>query len=168
MPTIVVGYDGSPPAEAALARGIERVAAGGRLLVIHAWLPPRILQGSTTYGVLAAGSYERAELELERLAETHPGLAAVQWDARLVEGSAPKALAALAHDVGADEIIVGSSGAGRAGALLGSVAHGLLHTAACPVTVIPRRFTQADGADPPGAEVAAAGDTAITPTRSRA
>ena len=144
MPTIVVGYDGSPPAEAALARGIERAASGGRLLIVHAWLPPRILQGSTTYGVLAAWSYERAELELERLPETHPALAAVEWEARVIEGSAPKALAALARDVGADEIIVGSNGAGRAGALLGSVAHGLLHTAACPVTVIPRRAHEPD------------------------
>jgi nucleotide-binding universal stress UspA family protein len=144
MPTIVVGYDGSPPAEAALARGIARVASGGRLLIIHAWVPPRILQGSTTYGVLAAWSYERAELELERLAETHPDLATVQWEARVIEGSAPKVLAALARDIGADEIIVGSNGAGRAGALLGSVAHGLLHTAACPVTVIPRRAHDPD------------------------
>jgi len=145
MSTIVVGYDGSPPAEAALARGIERVSQGGTLLVIHAWLPPRVLQGSTTYGVLAVWSYERAELELERLGETHPALAGVDWEARLVEGSAPKVLAATAEEAGADEIIVGSSGAGRAGALLGSAAHGLLHTAACPVTVIPPRATKPSG-----------------------
>ena len=147
MSTIVVGYDGSAPAEAALARGIERVAGSGRLYVIHAWLPPRILQGSTSYGVLAAWSYEHAELELERLAETHPTLAGVSWEPRLIEGSAPKALAGFAREVHADEIIVGSSGAGRAAALLGSVAHGLLHTASCPVTVLPRRAIELDGAE---------------------
>lgn len=149
MSTIVVGFDGSPPAEAALARGVERASHGGHLLVVHAWLPPRVLQGSTTYGVLAAWSYERAELELERLGETHPKLAGVDWEPRVVEGSAPKVLAAIAAETGADEIVVGSSGAGRAGALLGSVAHGLLHTAACPVTVIPRRATEPDASATP-------------------
>jgi nucleotide-binding universal stress UspA family protein len=154
MSTIVVGYDGSPASEAALARGIERVSHGGRLLVVHAWQPPRILQGSTTYGVLAAWSYERAELELGKLGEAHPELGGLDWEARLVEGAAPKVLAAIAADAHADEIVVGSSGAGRAAALLGSVAHGLLHTAACPVTVIPRAALRPAGRAPADAEAA--------------
>ena len=39
----------------------------------------------------------------------------------------------------ADEIIVGTRGYGRARALLGSVAHELIHLADCPITVIPER-----------------------------
>jgi nucleotide-binding universal stress UspA family protein len=42
----------------------------------------------------------------------------------------------------ADEIIVGSRGFGRARALLGSVAHELIHLADCPVTVIPERAVE--------------------------
>ena len=38
-----------------------------------------------------------------------------------------------------DEIIIGTRGFGRARALLGSVAHELIHLADCPVTVIPER-----------------------------
>jgi nucleotide-binding universal stress UspA family protein len=40
---------------------------------------------------------------------------------------------------GADEIIVGTRGFGRARALFGSVAHELIHLAECPITVIPER-----------------------------
>jgi nucleotide-binding universal stress UspA family protein len=48
-------------------------------------------------------------------------------------------IADLAEEIDADEIIVGTRGAGRAGALMGSVAHELLHVARRPVTVIPER-----------------------------
>ena len=148
MSTIVVGYDGSAAAEAALARGIERTGASGRLCVVHAWIPPRILRGSTAYGVYSAWSYERAELELEGLAEQHPELASVDWQARVIAGSPANVLAEVATEIGADEIIVGSHGAGRARALLGSVAHGVIHEAACPVTVIPDRALRRAAADP--------------------
>ena len=46
----------------------------------------------------------------------------------------------------ASEIVVGTRGFGRARALLGSVAHDLIHRAGCPVTVIPERaLSQNDG-----------------------
>jgi nucleotide-binding universal stress UspA family protein len=47
-------------------------------------------------------------------------------------------IASIAKDREADVIFVGTRGHGRlAGALLGSVAQGLLHTAPCPVLVVP-------------------------------
>ena len=45
----------------------------------------------------------------------------------------------MAEARNADEIIVGTRGFGRARALLGSVAHELIHLADCPITVIPKR-----------------------------
>ena len=43
----------------------------------------------------------------------------------------------------ASEIVIGTRGFGRARALLGSVAHDLIHRARCPVTVIPARPSSA-------------------------
>jgi nucleotide-binding universal stress UspA family protein len=139
MAVVVVGYDGSRGAEAALARGIARAGDEGRLYVVHAWHAPRSMMGSTAYGVLVAWSLERAELEMAELGRRHPALEAVTWEATVLQGAAAEAIAEFALGVDADEIIVGTRGAGRAGVLLGSVAHGLVHVAACPVTVIPDR-----------------------------
>jgi nucleotide-binding universal stress UspA family protein len=47
-------------------------------------------------------------------------------------------IAAVAAETGAQLIVVGTRGHGRfAGALLGSVAQGLLHGAPCPVLIVP-------------------------------
>lgn len=136
---MVVGYDGSPAAEAALERGLDRTLHGGRLYVVHAWEPPHVLSGAPYYGILASGSFERAEAMMEELARRCPRLREAGASASVLEGHAPDVIAGLAEEVDADEIVVGTHGAGRAGALMGSVAHGLLHTAGCPVTVIPER-----------------------------
>lgn len=138
-PVVVVGYDGSPAADAALERGLDRTIPGGRLYVVHAWEPPRVLSGAPYYGIVASGSFERAEAMMDELSERHPRLRGAGASVSVVDGHAPDVIAALAEDVEADEIVVGTHGAGRAGALMGSVAHGLLHTAGCPVTVIPER-----------------------------
>lgn len=136
---MVVGYDGSPAADAALERGLDRTLHGGRLYVVHAWEPPRVMSGAMYYGIVAAGSYERAEAMMDELGDRYPRLRQDGASVSMVEGDAARAIARLAEDVDADEIVVGTRGAGRAGVLMGSVAHGVLHAAHCPVTVIPER-----------------------------
>jgi nucleotide-binding universal stress UspA family protein len=61
----------------------------------------------------------------------------------LIADQPARALAVVAATREADEVIVGSRGVGRVGALLGSVAHELLHLAACPVTVLTDRAVDA-------------------------
>ena len=58
--TIVVGYDGSPTARAALTWGAERAGEGGSLFVVYAFdLPPAML-GGTTYAHAVADHKEPA------------------------------------------------------------------------------------------------------------
>jgi nucleotide-binding universal stress UspA family protein len=53
-------------------------------------------------------------------------------------GHAARTIAAIAEEVEADLIVVGTHGYGRlANALLGSVTQGLLHTGVCPVLAVP-------------------------------
>ena len=130
-PIVVVGFDGSPASHIALSRAIQRVGSTGTLYLVHAW-------------------QERPDADpdgvIEEAQRTHPALSGVRCELELIAGPAAAAIADVAHVRGADEIIVGTRGFGRVRALLGSVAHELIHLADCPVTVIPERLadTRAD------------------------
>ena len=137
---IVVGYDGSPASRAALARAAERAGADGRLYVVHAYSLPNDWLGIPNYQLLLDAALDRAELTIDRI-ETESGadLRDVSWEAEVIGASPARAIADTARARHADEIIVGTRGFGRARALLGSVAHELIHLADCPITVIPER-----------------------------
>ena len=146
-PVIVVGFDGSNAAHAALARAIDRVGATGKLYLVHSWTTPASAWNtSETSG--GHGYYQSqvsdvradAETVLEAAKRMHPALAQVDWEPKLIGGPAPIAIADVASERQADEIILGTRGFGRLRALLGSVAHEVIHLAACPVTVIPERM----------------------------
>jgi nucleotide-binding universal stress UspA family protein len=151
-PCIVVGYDGSPAARAALSLGAER-AAGGKLFVVHAYDAPADFWGAEHYQAVLDRALTRGEQLLAAL-EDDPLLAGVDAETELIPGAPARVLATVAETRGADEIIVGTRGFGRLRAALGSVAHELLHVAPCPVTAIPERAVAA--ATPPAAASAAA------------
>lgn len=133
---IVVGVDGSPVGEAALAFAFETAAARGvPLIAVHAW--QKVVADPTVALLLDWEAFEADERQLlaERLAgwsEKYPDVP-VQ---RMVPRDRPaRALVELSRK--AQLVVVGSRGRGGfTGLLLGSVSHALLQRAHCPVAVV--------------------------------
>ncbi|MGZ8475826.1 MAG: universal stress protein [Candidatus Limnocylindria bacterium] len=138
--TIVVGYDGSPAARAAVEHAIDRVIPDGRLVLVSAWQVPIDYSGALYYPEMTEEASRQAKHRLESLERDCERLAAVVYECDVVEGSPAVTITRAAESHEADEIIVGSRGVGRVRALLGSVAHDVIHLAQCPVTVIPERL----------------------------
>ena len=119
---IVVGYDGSTTAKAAVDRAAREAGPDGQVYVVHAY----------------DDHPARGRAVIDGLAMEDDPLLDTNWEAELVEGPASDAILAVAHTRDADEIIVGSHGRGPvARAALGSVSHDLLSRADLPVLVIP-------------------------------
>jgi nucleotide-binding universal stress UspA family protein len=133
---VVVGIDGSPVSEAALAFGFD--AASVRrvpLVAVHTWRDTMVDASVAPLIDWDAVETEEQVLLAERLA----GWAAKYPDVaveRVVARDRP-AHALRERSVGAQLLVVGSRGrGGMAGTLLGSVSQTLLHHAACPVAVV--------------------------------
>ncbi len=137
MPSpIVVGYDASDNAAAALDEAV-RVAKldGAKLLVVFAFEIPAAWGGET-------GDYRRAVKELgEQTLEHASGRLAgtgADFELELVPERPAEALVHVAEREGASTIVVGTHGSHPIkGAILGSVPHKLLHISPVPVLVVP-------------------------------
>lgn len=133
---VVVGVDGSPTSEAAVAFAFDAAAVRGvPLVALHTWadieyypgLAPLVdwslLAGeeeASLAGGLAGWSAKYPDVEVRRV---------VQRD------GAANALVELSKD--AQLVVVGSRGRGNlSGLLLGSVSHAVLHRSHCPVAVV--------------------------------
>jgi nucleotide-binding universal stress UspA family protein len=143
-PTIVVAYDSSPAARAALSLAVER-AHGGKLFIVHVYGAPKDFWGAQHYQEVLDRALQRGEDLLEAVATVEPRLTEVEFETELIAGTPAEVVAEVAEVRGADEIIVGTRGFGPLRAVVGSVAHGLLHLAPCPVTVIPERAVAGAG-----------------------
>jgi nucleotide-binding universal stress UspA family protein len=139
-PRIVVGYDGSAASRAAIARAVHRANDSSTISIVHAYSLPMDWLGIPDYQRLLDIELNRAHDLMSRLEEqSGHDLSAANWEAEVIGAAPAKAIADVAAARHADEIILGTRGHGRARALLGSVAHEVIHLAACPVTVIPER-----------------------------
>jgi nucleotide-binding universal stress UspA family protein len=138
-PCIVAGFDGSPASRAAVSLAVRRAQPDGRVVVVHAYAQPNTGYGGPNYQTLLDRALGHAEELLAHIADEVPGLASLDWDTEVLAGPPAVALVNVAQVEHASEIVVGTRGFGRARALLGSVAHDLIHRARCPVTVIPER-----------------------------
>ncbi|MGK8505735.1 universal stress protein [Nocardia asiatica] len=134
---VVLGVDGGPIGESAIAAAFTEAAErGAELVAVHAWSDwdSGRFAGRTTLPEVDLDSVERAILA-ERLAgwqEKFPQVRVV----RKVEVSAP-APHLLSWSKVAQLLVVGSRGRGGfAGMLLGSTSNTLVQHAACPVMVV--------------------------------
>jgi nucleotide-binding universal stress UspA family protein len=143
-PIVVVGFDGSPASHVAVSRAIQRVGPSGKLYLVHAWHVPEAWRGRGMFQPYVDRALEDADAVLESVEAAHPGLQEISWESELIGGPPAKAIADVADVRQADEIVLGTRGFGRVRALLGSVAHEVIHLASCPVTVIPERLVDAE------------------------
>ena len=148
MEKIVVGIDGSGPAQAALEWAVaEAMVRGAGLVVVHAWQQPATVLMSP-YAPLLADPATLAETACKTLADSLAmvdltGLAG-EADLRIVQGPAAPALIGAAKD--ATLLVVGSRGRGGfAGLLLGSVSQQVAHESTVPVVIIPPPAKATDG-----------------------
>jgi nucleotide-binding universal stress UspA family protein len=134
--TLVVGYDGSHGAEAALVKAIELAKLeDARVVVVFAFEIPAAYGGET-------GDYRRAVRELaeEATAKAAAKLeeAGVEYTVELVPERPVHGLVGVAERSGASMIVVGTNGEHPIkGVVLGSVPHKLLHISHIPVLVVP-------------------------------
>lgn len=124
---VVIGYDGSPAADAAVDFGLDYARTHG--------LVPRIVtvlaeDEDDDHNVMAALRAHEDARAAELIEVTgHPAELLLEWSAD------------------AQLLVVGSRGRGGfAGLLLGSVSQTMLHQAGCPVAVIPRAAVEGPGA----------------------
>jgi nucleotide-binding universal stress UspA family protein len=139
---VVVGVDGSPTSEAAVAFAFEEASLRqAPLVAVHVWQD--LLVEPTLAPLVdwdALESDERAVLA-ERLAGWAGKYPDVRVSRRVVRDRPAAAL--VDESGGAQLVVVGSRGRGGfRGLLLGSVSQALLHHARCPVAVV--RPTDAD------------------------
>ncbi len=146
---VVIGYDGSPAASAAIDAG-ALLFPDSHAWVTHLWMPPlasealrhRLRTRARDANEFMEMIEQEGRREAERLAAMGVVLArAAGWDAEpLVQrtwGAEGLRLAQTTEQVQADLAIVGSRGLGGTRAVLGSVSDMVVHYTARPVVVIP-------------------------------
>jgi nucleotide-binding universal stress UspA family protein len=149
--TIVLGYDGSDCARAALARTADLLKAtgDGKAVVVVAYplsvgyVPP----GMTTAPMLMGPELQEHVDGLEQSARQQAGEAAselreagIEVETEIAVDHAADALLDAAGRHEADLIAVGTHGEGAiSGALLGSTSYRLVHRSRVPLLIVPLR-----------------------------
>lgn len=141
---LVVGVDGSPAADAALTfAAATAYSAFAPLVIVSVWHPPTPAGWETGFWeahvpdvdpmAAARRTAEEVAENAERVAlADHPRLTVRR---QVASGPPDRALADLSRDAGM--VVVGARGRGGfTGLLLGSVSHGVIHRASCPVAVV--------------------------------
>jgi nucleotide-binding universal stress UspA family protein len=149
--TLVIGYDGSACAKAALDRTVElaRLMNGVTVVVVYSFefSVGYVPAGLAESPLLMSAEYDDhlqllrdyGEQQVASAAEALTG-AGVKVETQVLEGGPVETLLGVAEDHEAVLIVVGSHGEGAvSAAFLGSTALKLLHHSAVPVLVVPSR-----------------------------
>lgn len=136
--TIVWATDGSSSADRALAYAKELASrSDARIYAVHS---DEHLVGGRSSGAPVLADEPSLESKIYTQVETArtEGFDTAFEVVRCAAGRTPEAIADFAQGVDADVIVAGTRGRSPfAGALLGSVTQGLLHSARCPVLAVP-------------------------------
>lgn len=146
MSTVLLATDGSDLATAAMARGVELIGKEHDFVALSvvppAFIPSPAATPMETQGPLVDVERER-ELEEEGSAESVAELdelaqvLGVEMQSRVEVGEPGDTICAVAEEIGADVIVVGSHGHGWfQRVVIGSVSTHVLHYAPCPVLVV--------------------------------
>lgn len=135
MAIIVLGYDGSDGAEAALKVTIELARATKDRVVVTFGYAQFAPGGENRDHELAVAELAQSRLDKAVAELEHAG---VECEALLVHNNPSQALMAVAEDRHARMIVLGSAAEHPlVGALLGSTAYKLVNRASVPVLVVP-------------------------------
>lgn len=139
MTRLMVPFDGSDSALAALDHAIERAKAGGEIIIVHAHEPPIV------YGEVALYLPEAKAREMQRQhseALLRPAIeravgAGVRFSSEILVGNIARQIVERAEAGGCDGIVMGTRGMGALGNLvLGSIATKVVHLTKLPVTLV--------------------------------
>ena len=135
MGTLIVGYDGSECADAALDHALKLAAdVGDGIVIAYGYDPGRPGEEYTAHRDAVREIGERVTAEAAQRAAD----AGVEVEVELREERPVEALMSLAAERDARAIVVGTYGEHPIkGAVLGSTPHKLLHLSEHPVLVVP-------------------------------
>ncbi|HSA53709.1 MAG TPA: universal stress protein [Yinghuangia sp.] len=133
-PTVVVGVDGSRGADLAMEFAFDEASAhGASVLAVLAWSFPLGTGATMVADAAARDSRETLERSLTSWTARYPDVPA---HGEVRAGHPVRMLTEASED--ALSLVVGSRGVGGfRRMLLGSVSHGLVHHARCPLVVVP-------------------------------
>jgi nucleotide-binding universal stress UspA family protein len=153
---VIVGYDGSPQASAAIEVG-GLLFPQAHAWIAYIWMPPftsarlrrRLRAIARNVNDLIEMIEREGEREAERLVATGVALArAAEWDAdplvKRAWGGEGLRMAQLTEQLQADVVLVGARGLGRTEAVLGSVSDLVVHYSVRPVLVVPHPLLTAE------------------------
>ena len=135
---VVVGVDASPSSVHALRWACHHNISGDEIVAVLAWEPPALSllpppPGATSH--LGGSAGDVADQTLDRVVAEATSDTNVRITKLTMRGSPAHSILETAED--ADQIVLGTRGAGLTKALLGSVSRRVLHRATIPVIIVP-------------------------------